>query len=89
MRALDEERQDAARFAACGEADRFRGGNPGVALADDFAPAADDSALDEAEALERHSAHLAHEIAGRTRTTAARSFLGTGLLLRPLRIVMP
>ena len=87
MRALDEERQDAARFAACGEADRFRGGNPGVALADDFAPAADDRAL--AEALERHSAHLAHEIAGRTRTTAARSFLGTGLLLRHLRIVMP
>ena len=57
---------------AGGEADRFGRRDLGVALADDLAPAADDRALDEAEALERHSADVADELAGRARTAAAR-----------------
>ena len=59
-----------------GKADRFRRGNLGVALADDFAPAADHRALDEAEPLERHSADFTDQVAGTARAAAARSVAG-------------
>ena len=89
MRSLDEKRQNSARLAARRKSDRFRRGDPGVALADDFGPAADDRALNEAEALERHPANFADELAGRTRTAAAPRFVRAGLLLRHFRTVMP
>ena len=89
MRALHEEGQNSGGFASGGKADRFRRGDPGVALSDDLGPAADDRALDEAEALERHSAHFADELAGRARTAAAARFVRAGLLLRHFGMVMP
>ena len=75
MRSLDEKRQNSAGLPARGEADRLRRGDPGVALTDDFGPAADDRALNEAEALERHAAHFADELSRRTRTAAAPRFV--------------
>jgi hypothetical protein len=38
--------------------------------------------LDEAEAAESHAPNLTDEFTGRTSTTAARSVLGAGFLLR-------
>ena len=53
VRAVDQQGQHAAAFAAGRETDRFGRRDLGVALADDLRPAADDRALDEAEAAER------------------------------------
>jgi len=95
MRALYKQGQYPARLPTGLESDRFRRGNLGVALTDDLGPAADDRALDEAEALERHPADLADEIAGGARTSAALSIVrqfplrGIGLLLRHFDMVMP
>ena len=69
------QRQRAARLLALREAHRFGGRDIGVALADDFGPAADHRALDEAEALEGHPGDVADEVAGRARMTAARGIL--------------
>ena len=73
MGALDQQGQR-RRPTSCPPGKRIDSGERdlGVALADDLGPAADDRALDEAEALERHAADVADEVAGRARTAAAR-----------------
>ena len=62
------------------EADRFGRRHFGVALADNLGPAADDGALNEAEALEGGAADLADDIAGRAGAAAARR---VGILAAP------
>ena len=89
MRPLDEQGQHPARFAAGLESDRFRRGNLGVALTDDLGPAADDRALNEAEAFECYPPDFADELARCARAAAAFSLIRTGLLLRHFRMVMP
>ena len=89
MRSLDKQRQYSARLAARREADRFWRGHFRVALADDLGPAADDRALDEAEALEGHPPDLADKLARLARAATARSFVGLGLLFRHFSMVMP
>ena len=88
MRPLDEQGQYSARLVPGGKADRFWRGDAGVALTDDFRPATDDRALNEAKAPEGNSADLADEFAGRAGTSASVDFVG-GLLLRHLVIIMP
>ena len=87
-----------ARRRTCspvGKADRFGRGDPGIALADDLAPAADDRALDEAEAAEGDSADFAHQLAGGARAAGPRRVLGAlsasdrRLWLRHRKWVMP
>ena len=69
MRAVDQQGQRCRR-PSCPAGKRIDSGERdlGVALADDLAPAADDRALDEAEAAERHAADLADQLAGGART---------------------
>src|SRR4029079_7090299 len=82
MRALDQQGKDSAAFPSGGKADRFGAPHLRVALADDFGPASDDRALDEAEAAERLVADRADEIARRTRPAAPRGLLFFQLFLR-------
>jgi A/G-specific adenine glycosylase len=84
MRAFDEQCQHSARLAAGREADRFRRGDLGVALADDLGPAADDGALDETEALERLPADVTDQVTRGARTAAA-----LGIFWLSLRHALP
>src|SRR6185503_10870823 len=72
VRALDQQGEHTARLAAGRKTDRFRRGDPGVALADDFAPATDHRPLDKAETFERGITDPAENIPGRAGTAAAR-----------------
>src|SRR5205085_5558141 len=71
MGALDQQGQCSARLAASRKAQGFGQRDSGVALADDLGPAADDRALDEAEAAERLAADLADEVADGARPAAS------------------
>src|SRR4029079_19284881 len=62
MRAVDQQGEDAARLAPRGKALLFGRRHAGVAFADDLGPAADDRALDKAEAAERLPADVADEL---------------------------
>src|SRR5205823_5108194 len=60
----------------------FGRGDPGIALADNLGPAADDRALDEAEAAKRPVADAADQLARRAWATTARRILVFLLSLR-------
>ena len=75
MRADHGQRQRPPRLLALGEAYRFGGRNIGVALADDFGPAADHRALDETEALEAYASDIADQVARSARMATTRRVL--------------
>src|SRR3546814_1402148 len=55
-------------------AQRFGGGNPGIARADDLGPTADDRALDEPELAERRAPDIGQQLGNSARTVAAAGF---------------
>ena len=87
MRAADRQVQRSARLLSGGEADHRGLGDIGEPVADDFAPAADDRRLDEAEFAKGGPADFGNHIGDRARLAAARPLIAArrrlfGALLR-------
>lgn len=85
LRALNQQCQHSAGLAGSRKADRFRAGKRGIFFADDFFPAANNRALDEAEAAEGRVPDAAQYLARRARAAASRGLGGRiagGSLLR-------